>query len=628
MSLKPRNYKSATCIAVALTAAMIAFTQTSGYVVGQQPQNSGIGGFQVPRGTVPSTPIRPPTGPNPEQQWTSSQDQQPLATFVEPTMGSDADFEIIVGQGRLLPLRNPIDTQLGARAIAIGDPTVIDFEILPNPQLIRVIGRRVGVTDLSVVAANGQAYSFTIHVLYDIPLLEARLFQVFPSAQLNLRQMREHLIVEGQARNTAQVSQILQLLGSFLASVQVPHTIETRQPTDEEADGPPTQPRGEEPSPGEGERDPEAGYEPGRPTTSATFQQPQVINLIRVPGIQQVLLKVRIAELNRTGLRQIGADILGIDPSTGNIFGSAIGGAGIEARGTLLQGSAELIGGASDTTTIATSVGGGLSGVVDSVTGPATTAFGIFPSGDFEIFLQALRRNSLFTVLAEPNLVAMHGHEANFLAGGEFPVPVPQGGGGITSNVTIQFKEFGVRLQFIPHIIDDETIRLSVSPEVSQIDFSVGTTLVAGGTVVPGVATRRTTTTVQMKQGQTLTIAGLLNVEINGNTQRIPGLGDLPYIGPFFSNTSHQRIEKELVVLITPYLVEPLEYDEVPPLPTDHVTDPNDAEFYLLNRIEGRLGRPFRSTTVWDGPCCQPDEVMAIESELMNGPAGFSECKY
>jgi pilus assembly protein CpaC len=176
-------------------------------------------------------------------------------------------------------------------------------------------------------------------------------------------------------------------------------------------------------------------------------------------------------------------------------------------------------------------------------------------------------------------------------------VPIPQvAASGVAPTITVQFKEFGVRLAFLPFILDGDVIRLSVDPEVSDIDPSLAVTLVAGGSPVPGLRTRRAHTTVELRQGQTLAIAGLLQIALNGQTSRIPGLGDLPILGPFFSNTTATRMEKELVVLVTPYLIEPMNHDQIPPLPGDEVNEPNDLEFFFLNRLEGRTGVDFRST--------------------------------
>src|SRR5262249_27670496 len=196
---------------------------------------------------------------------------------------------------------------------------------------------------------------------------------------------------------------------------------------------------------------------------------PQGINLIRVPGPQKILVKGRGAGLNRTGLRQIGADFLVVDPDTGTIAGTQIGGAALSAVGAVAD---------------RTSRGGTVSN--------QTTVFGIFEPSEFQVFLSALRRNSMLKLLAEPNLVALNGHQASFLAGGEFPVPVPQtGGGGIAPTITVQFKEFGVQLDFVPYVLDGDVIRLTVDPVVSSLDFAIGTVLVPGGSPVPGLNTRQ-----------------------------------------------------------------------------------------------------------------------------------------
>jgi pilus assembly protein CpaC len=238
--------------------------------------------------------------------------------------------------------------------------------------------------------------------------------------------------------------------------------------------------------------------------------------------------------------------------------------------------------------------------------------------------LRALRRNNLVSILAEPNLVAMDGHKASFLAGGQFPVPVQTVSGSSPSGVTVTWKDFGVQLNFVPTVLDHERIRLNVAPEVSTVDESLGTILVVGGNRVPGVNTRRVETTVELREGQTLVLAGLLLVEMDATTDRIPGLGDLPYLGPFFSNTNHERVERELLVLVTPFLASPLEACQVPCLPGADIDDPNDLEFYLMNRIEGRRGRQFRSTTAWDDPW-KLAPLLHLERDHVHGPHGFSE---
>ena len=327
------------------------------------------------------------------------------------------------------------------------------------------------------------------------------------------------------------------------------------------------------------------------------------------------MLKVRVAELNRTAFRQIGSNFLGVDPRTGAIVGSQIA-SQVTGAGEIpfTQPATRKLNNSNLTSAI-----GGLGNQ------GGTTVFGIFRDGNFMFTLDALRRNSLLKILAEPNLVAFNGQQASFLAGGEFPVPIPQiGASGIAPTITVRFKEFGVRLGFVPYILDGDRIRLTVAPEVSQIDFTIAVTLVAGGSPVPGLNTRKALTTVELEQGDTLAIAGLMQLQMDGNTQRIPGLGDLPIIGPFFSNTTGDRIEKELVVLVTPYLIEPMKHDQVPPTPGDEVKDPNDLEFYFLNRIEGRTGKDFRATTRWDDPY-NLRHHLGLEKKYVNGPVGFSD---
>jgi len=242
------------------------------------------------------------------------------------------------------------------------------------------------------------------------------------------------------------------------------------------------------------------------------------------------------------------------------------------------------------------------------------------------LMISALRRNNFLKILAEPNLVALNGQRANFLAGGQFFVPTAQTTiGGVAGGVTAQAIDFGVRLDFQAFILDDDVIRLTVDPEVSQPDFTVATTLVAGGSPVPGLNKRSAHTTVELHPGQTLAIAGLMQLTLDGTTERIPGLGDLPILGPFFSRTTGDRTEKELVVLVTPYLVEPLNPGQVPPTPGDEVKEPNDLEFFLLNRIEGRTGQDFRSTVQYDDALGVVRCLLRLHEQHVRGPQGYCE---
>ena len=516
-----------------------------------------------------------------------------VGNFIDSLGTKDAMFEVMVGQGRLLTLKADIAMQgKPMPVIAVGDPTIVDFQVV-GPRQIRLIGERIGVTDLAITATDGETYSFEIQVVVDLDLLRAQLKAVFPDASLKLAQIRDHVIVEGQARDTHQVARILEVINAYMLSVQN----QQRRQISGVTEGPPAasrpnrlqQPGAE----GEDVASPVDVSAEGSSVRSsqANLLQPQVINLIRVPGSQQVLLKVQIAELNRTALRQMGASFLFND----------------------------------GTTAIGTNVSGAFAAAAPAFLNPTTTIAGRLNDGKFQFWIDALRRNTVLKILAEPNLVAYNGHEASFLAGGEFPIPVPQSGGaGGGSAVTVEFREFGVRLNFIPHIMDDDVIRLTVAPEVSTIDFALATTLVAGGTPVPGLSTRKSKTTVELREGQTLAMAGLMQVTMDGTTRRIPGAGDLPVIGPMFSNNSGRLEEKELVVMVTPFLVEPMDACDVPSRPGDEILDPNDLEFYLLGRIESRVGRDHRSTTKWDDPL-NLRKRLQLEQRYIYGPVGYSE---
>jgi len=599
---------------LALPACLIAatwMTPLSGQVQGVSSR-----GFQK----IPGNSARKPA-PLPQMPLRGRHSLDDLKKFVKELSQNDATIQVIVRQGRLISLQADLVKKGQANPlIAVGDPRVIDVEPVGLRHL-RVTGRTMGVTDLAIVTADGKNYNFEVEVVADLSLLKARLKQSFPDAEIELNHLRQHIIVGGQARDSRQVAQILAMIGTYLATVEAAGSVEGK---DQRGDGrtgrgvAPVQPRAKSPD----AKQPAAGEEPEvpaaltpegeKPDVKSALTQPQIINLLRVPGPQQILLKVQVAELNRTALRQLGVNFLIQDQNFA--IGQSVGGAIPGATG----------GGAAGGTGTGTGALGPLLGLVDPLSGGAT-AFGVFERGKANFFFTALRQNQVLKVLAEPNLVAMNGQTASFLAGGEFPVPVPQatGSGAGGGTITIQYKEFGVKLDFVPYIMDDDRIRLAVQPEVSSIDFTLGTTI--QGTSVPALNTRRTNTTVELREGQTLAISGILQVTLDGTTARIPGLGDLPYIGSMFRNTSSTSQEKELIVMVTPYLVQPMEPDQVLPKPGDDVDDPTDIELYLLGRIERRACRAdFRATTAWDDPL-DVEKRRRIEERNVIGPYGYTQ---
>jgi pilus assembly protein CpaC len=194
--------------------------------------------------------------------------------------------------------------------------------------------------------------------------------------------------------------------------------------------------------------------------------------------------------------------------------------------------------------------------------------------------LSLLKGQGLSRILASPTLVTMSGQEAEFMVGGEYPYPIQ----GDSGHVSIEFKRFGVMLRFTPMLVGKETLTIQVEPEVSSLDFSL--TVSSAGVAVPGLRTRRGSTTLQLKDGQTFAMAGLLNEETRTVLNKIPFLGDIPILGALFTSKEFQKSESELVIIVTPRLVRAMNPDEVPRLPGEGENDNvSDADFFLLNRV-------------------------------------------
>jgi pilus assembly protein CpaC len=229
----------------------------------------------------------------------------------------------------------------------------------------------------------------------------------------------------------------------------------------------------------------------------------------------------------------------------------------------------------------------------------------------FDFFLEALKENGLAKILAEPTLIAISGQDASFLAGGEFPVPVPQAGQAAGA-ITVEFKEFGVGLSFLPRVLENGTVNMRINTEVSDLDFTAA--LVTQGFAVPGLTTRRASTDIELKDGQTFAIAGLLQDNIREIVSKYPLLGDIPILGTLFRSEEFRKRQTELVILVTPYLVKPLT-QEAQRLPTDKYVEPSDFDFYLMGRLEGKSEAEF--------PGKGPSEI-----NINNGPEEGLEGKF
>jgi pilus assembly protein CpaC len=261
----------------------------------------------------------------------------------------------------------------------------------------------------------------------------------------------------------------------------------------------------------------------------------KTVNMLNSPAknTAQVQLQVRVAEVNRTKMKDLGT-------SYSYQGGPGVGGYVNSGGPSALK---EVVGGA--------------------MVGTFTNALNLFAMGGNVMgMIRAMQTQGALRLLAEPNLIAMDGQQASFLAGGEFPVPIVQGGGGDRPSVTVLFKEYGVRLNFKPTIIDEDHIKLELEPEVSTIDFANGVKV--DGFVIPGLNTRRAKTGVELRDGQSFALAGLLNNSENRSLSKVPVIGDIPVIGSLFKSKSYMKQETELVFIMTAQLVKPINRDDLP----------------------------------------------------------------
>lgn len=532
---------------------------------------------------------------------------------------ADAEISLVVGRTKVFQFKEE------PKRLTIGDPSLIQLTFPPpgggaggaatgagnqpedafERKLFTIVAQRIGTTNLTVWDANNNPTTFIVRVTIDCPELEARIRQIFPGADIKVRQVANNIILDGQVADSKTMTEVLNIIDASLrASMLAAPTVAPLQVSS-------------------------GGASPAPPF------RPQIINRVHVPGPRQVMLKVKLAELNRGAIREIGVNwlrttnnsIMGSIP--GN-FGGIQGGSSTTMDASFIPRAFGLPGTSGGVSIPGTVTGGTISGINSAFNATASALssadsqlFGIFNAGQFDLFINALRSNNLATILAEPNIMTLDGQPARFIAGGEFPFPVPQVGGGFGTVITIQFRPFGAILTFIPHILESDVIRLDVEPIFSQLNFGAGTAV--AGTTVPGLNQRSARTVVELREGQSLAIAGLVQKTNQAQSTRVPLLGDIPVVGTLFSKTRMETVETELVVVVTPMLVSPIESKDMPPLPGDlSFPEPNDKEFYFLGRTEGRTGNPHRAALQHLDPW-NVHRHFTSEANWVVGPHGHSD---
>jgi pilus assembly protein CpaC len=292
-----------------------------------------------------------------------------------------------------------------------------------------------------------------------------------------------------------------------------------------------------------------------------TYAPGKVVNMLGVEGTQQVMLSVRFVEMERTTAKSLNVTVSGSNTNNPSLFGNVGPSKNLNA-----------------TTPAFTPF---------QVPASSYGALGMIINGNIGLEIDALETRGLVKTLAEPTLVAMSGDTASFLAGGEFPVPVAQtGGAGVGNTITVDFKQFGISLAFTPTILRDGMINLVVKPEVSSIDTT--SSVIENGISIPGLKVRRANTTIELRDGESFTVAGLLSDNYQSNVSAFPFVGDIPILGTLFRSPNFQRDQTELVIVVTPHLVVPRRGPVA--LPTDHFVPPSDYELFLFGMLGAKPG--------------------------------------
>jgi pilus assembly protein CpaC len=409
-------------------------------------------------------------------------------------------------------------TPFALTRISVADPDIADI-ILISEREIYINAMAPGATNISMWGKT-RFTSATVTVEADLTLLKEKLHQILPKEKIGAEAAGDSIVLTGEVSGPVAQSTALSLALPFAG----------------------------------GKKD-------------------KVVNVMHVGGVQQVMLEVRVAEINRLVAERMGVNFNALAPQ-GNF--------GVQQINQLA--------GVSDLARIFTGAGSASTTSFNQILTPALTAMGGWTAAGtlWTVFLDLLKQQNLGRVLAEPNLVTTSGQQASFLAGGEFPIPVPQSGTGGAATITVEYKKFGVQLEFTPTVLTEGKIAVKVHPTVSELDNTFGQTLVLpGGYVVPGLRSREMNTQVEVNDGQTFAIAGLLSDQSRTIMRKFPVLGDIPVLGVLFRSDEYQKNLTELVALVTPHLVKPM-----PPgaarLPTDKWIDPSDVEFYLLGLDQGR----------------------------------------
>ncbi|KAH0442613.1 hypothetical protein KCU90_g1709, partial [Aureobasidium melanogenum] len=469
----------------------------------------------------------------------------------------ESSVAVAVGKSVLVPLAEP------ARNRTLGNPTVAQATLV-SPRTLYLVGMTVGTTNMIVQGRSGQCQIIDVIVNIDSDGLQRTLQQLLPAERgIRVSTAAGNLVLAGRVSGAQAAQQAMEIANAYAGA----------QPTQQQQAS--TANFG-------------AGGSSLTQQSTSVSKASEVINMMTVDSPQQVMLEVKVAEVSKTLLNQLGAAV-NIQGGFGSWTGALVS--------SLLAG-----------------VGNGI----------AVSKANKLP---FNVAVDAQKTDSLGKILAEPNLVTLSGQEASFLAGGRVFIPVPQSNGTGGSTITLQEEEFGVGLKFTPTVLAGSRINLKVAPEVSELSptgVTVTATNVSGAAILPLITTRRASTTVQMNDGESFAIGGLIQNNITGSLKAIPGLGEVPVLGALFRSTSFQQDRTELVFIITVHLVKPLPSSTDYPLPTDSFRQTSDAGVYATGNMEGRQPQSAAPAPAAPGAPPTPAPVPAPAAGTSAAPAQLS----
>jgi len=440
------------------------------------------------------------------------------------------------------------------KRVIVGDPDMVHVNVIAKDEIV-LVGRTMGQSKILLRDATGNTTTLNVFVSPDVSLLKRRIHQLFSNQDIKIYSNANGVILGGTVTGAEIIEQVLRVASQILAAptggrpkpIRVGENVKKAATRDELATVI-AQKQIISATAGDG----------GEGASTGT-SSPQIINLMKIGGPQQVMLEVKFAEVSRKSGRDLQAAFkLG---GLGSDFGGAVG---VNPIGTPGDGGATL-----------PSIAGDL---FVNLAGLADTANIFININKFSLALQFLEQESLARLLAEPRLVTQSGQEASFLAGGEFPYQTTDG----NLNVSVNFKEFGVGLKFTPIVGSDGMVTLRVNPSVSEITELVETSTGPQ----PVLSTRKLTTTVRLRDGQTLVLAGLLQDDLREVISKVPMLGDIPILGTLFRSSSYQEKKTDLLIAVTPHIVKPVREGDIS-FPGEFLKPPSRLEFYLEGRLEG-----------------------------------------